>query len=54
MGNSQFKQGDFASAVDNYKKAIQIRPDNEDALYNLELALRELTRKKENKEEEQE
>ncbi|MDL1959747.1 MAG: tetratricopeptide repeat protein [Deltaproteobacteria bacterium] len=39
LGNTAFKQGDFATAVVYYKQAITYNPDNKDAGYNLELAL---------------
>jgi len=39
LGNTAFKQGDFASAVAYYKQAITCNPENKDAGYNLELAL---------------
>lgn len=48
LGNTAYKQGDFASAVKHYKQAIFLDPANEDAHYNLELALRELEMKKRN------
>lgn len=40
MGNSFFKLRDLRSAVEAYKRALLIKPDDEDAKYNLELALR--------------
>ena len=53
LGNTAFKQGDFASASEYYKKALQIDPESRDAAYNLEIALRELEKqKKEQKEKE--
>lgn len=48
LGNTAFKQGDFASAVDYYKQAITYDPENQDAGYNLELALMQLEKQKEN------
>jgi Ca-activated chloride channel family protein len=54
LGNTAFKQGDFASAVAQYTQAIGLKPESEDAKFNLELALRELERQKREKSEEQE
>jgi Ca-activated chloride channel family protein len=42
LGNAAFKQKDFASAAAHYKQALLVRPEAEDARYNLELALREM------------
>ncbi len=53
LGNAAFKQGDFASAVAHYKKAILMDPENENAPYNLELALRRLEKQKKEQKEEQ-
>ena len=53
MGNSMFKQGDFESAVTHYKTALIHNPENEDAQYNLELALRALEKQKKNKTKDQ-
>lgn len=54
LGNTAFKQGDFESAVSHYGRAIQYDPENEDARYNMELALREVEKLKKKKSEEQE
>ncbi|MBN2060172.1 MAG: tetratricopeptide repeat protein [Deltaproteobacteria bacterium] len=53
LGNIAFNQGDFKSASEYYKDALKINSMDEDARYNLELALREL-QQKEKKEKEQE
>jgi Ca-activated chloride channel family protein len=53
LGNTAFKKGDFESAVAQYKEAILLNPESEDAKYNLELALRELEKLKKKKSEEQ-
>lgn len=37
-GNAAFKTGDIAEAILNYEKALLIKPFNEDARYNLEIA----------------
>ena len=49
LGNTAFKQGDLASAAAHYKQAILWNPEDEDAKYNLELALTQL--KKQSKDE---
>jgi len=51
LGNTAFKQGDFASAVAHYKKAILIDPESENARYNLEIALRGLEKQKKEQKE---
>jgi Ca-activated chloride channel family protein len=51
LGNAAFKQGDFAPAASYYKQALLIRPEAEDARYNLELALREMEKLEKQKEE---
>jgi Ca-activated chloride channel family protein len=47
LGNANFKQGDFQSAIDHYKQAIKYNTMSEDARHNLELALRALQKQKE-------
>ena len=54
LGNTAYKQGDFGSAIAYYKKAILSNPENGDAKYNLELALKRLQKAKEQKEQESE
>ncbi len=51
LGNTAFKQGDFASAAAHYKKAILIDPESENARYNLEIALRRLEKQKKEQKE---
>jgi len=46
LGNTAFKQGDFATAVAYYKQAITYNPENTDAGYNLELALMQQEKQK--------
>lgn len=36
-GNSQFRLGQFEQAIEAYKNTLELRPDDEDAKYNLEL-----------------
>jgi Ca-activated chloride channel family protein len=40
LGNTRFQEGKYAEAAEEYKKAIRRDPRNQDARYNLELALR--------------
>ena len=51
LGNTAFKQGDFASAAAHYKKAILIDPESENARFNLEIALRKLEKQKKEQKE---
>lgn len=51
LANTAFRQGDMASAAALYGQAIRLKPESEDARYNLELSLRELERLKKQKEE---
>jgi len=53
LGNTAFKQGDFATAVAYYKQAITYNPENKDAGYNLELALIQQEKQKKNKAKDQ-
>jgi Ca-activated chloride channel family protein len=53
LGNAAFKEGNFESAVEQYKEALLSNPENEDAKYNLELALRQLEKLKKKKTEKQ-
>jgi len=47
LGNSLYRLSDFGSAVEAYKQALRMRPDDQDAKYNLELALRKLQEQQE-------
>lgn len=53
LGNTAFKQKDFASAKAYYQQAIVLDPTNENARFNLELTLRELEKRKKQEEEKQ-
>ena len=53
LGNTAFKQGDFATAVAYYKQVITYNPENKDAGYNLELALIQQEKQKKNKAKDQ-
>ena len=47
MGNTAFKQGDFESAARYYKQALTLKSENQEARYNMELALRALEEQEE-------
>lgn len=49
LANTEYKQKDFASAVEYFKEALRYNPQSLDARYNLELALRELEKAKKQK-----
>ncbi|MBW2708456.1 MAG: VWA domain-containing protein [Deltaproteobacteria bacterium] len=53
LGNAAFKQGDFASAKAYYQQALLLDHTNENARFNLELALRELEKQKKQEQEKQ-
>ncbi len=38
LGNAYYKIDDIPSAILNYERALKLKPDNEDALYNLAMA----------------
>ena len=40
LGNARLASGDAAGAVEAYKQTLRLQPGNQDAKYNLELALR--------------
>jgi len=42
IGNTEFRRGDYEKAIDAYKKSLALEPDDYDAKYNLEVALRRL------------
>ena len=46
LGNIAFKQNDFESAVKLFRQAVIYDPENQDARYNLELALRKAEKAK--------
>ncbi|MDR3124279.1 MAG: tetratricopeptide repeat protein [Endomicrobium sp.] len=45
LGNAEFKQGNISKAINFYKEAIKINPDDKDSKYNLEVALKKLNEK---------
>ncbi|HYX24251.1 MAG TPA: tetratricopeptide repeat protein, partial [Thermoanaerobaculia bacterium] len=46
LGNARFAAGDAAGAAEAFKQALRLKPDDQDAKYNLELALREEQKQK--------
>ncbi len=48
-GNIYFRLRDYKKAIDYYKKALDLNPDDEDAKYNIEIALKRLKQQKEEK-----
>ena len=52
IGNGLFGAGKFQEAVGAYKKTLEINPNDRDAKYNLELALKMLEEKKKNQKNE--
>jgi tetratricopeptide (TPR) repeat protein len=42
MGNTLYRKSDFPSALEAYKRALLANPNDRDAKFNLELALREM------------
>jgi tetratricopeptide (TPR) repeat protein len=51
LGNAMFRAGDIESAVEAYKRALLIEPDDEDAKYNLELAMKLLEQQSQQKDD---
>jgi len=51
LGNAAFQQGDMESAATLYRQALRLKSGSENAMVNLELALRELERMKQQKQE---
>jgi tetratricopeptide (TPR) repeat protein len=45
LGNVEFKQGNLKEAVNFYKEALKINPNDKDSKYNLELALKKSNEK---------
>ena len=48
LGNARLAAGDFAGAAEAYKQALRVAPGGGDAKFNLELALREEQRQRQN------
>lgn len=54
LGNCAFRQGKLEEAVELYKGALEIDPDDEDAKYNLEFVRNEIRRRHEEQQKRQE
>lgn len=54
LGNTYFSREEWAGAVDAYKEALRLTPDDPAAKYNLELALRRLQEEQEEEQQNQE
>ena len=53
MGNTYFQQQQFAPAVEAYKQALDLGPENLDAKANLELALQQLEQQQQEQQQQQ-
>lgn len=40
LGNTYFRMGDYQKAIESYQQALQLRPEDMDSKYNLELSRR--------------
>jgi Ca-activated chloride channel family protein len=54
LGNSSFSTQEWETAVEAYKEALLLNPDDLDAKYNLELALLQMQQQEQQEEQEQE
>ena len=52
LGNAQMKQKNYQGAIDSYKKALKINPNDEETRYNLSEAIRKLKQQQNNNKEE--
>lgn len=53
LGNSMFKANDYESAVEAYRRSLLMNPDDEDAKFNLELAMRMMQQQEQEQEQKQ-
>ena len=53
LGNSHFVQEEWKQAVEAYKEALRVNPEDVDAKYNLELALNQIQQEQEQEEQQQ-
>lgn len=53
VGNSQMKQKNYAGAVESYKNALRLNPENQQTRYNYAEAKRRLTQQEENQDQDQ-
>ncbi|MGD8628967.1 MAG: tetratricopeptide repeat protein, partial [bacterium] len=51
LGNSMMKASDLKSAVEAYKRSLLMNPDDQDAKFNLELAMRMMEQQDQNKDQ---
>ncbi len=54
LGNSSYNQQDLQTAVDSYTQSLLLNPDDQDAKYNLELALQQLQQQQQNEQQQEE
>ena len=53
IGNTRYRLGDFKGAIEQYKQALRLNPDDAEAKYNLEMAQRKLKEQQEKQQEEE-
>jgi len=53
LGNTYFKVEDWSAAIDAYKEALKLNPNDLDAKYNLELALKKLEEQQQQQQQQQ-
>ena len=53
LGNSMFKAGDFKSAAEAYKRSLLIDPEDGDAKFNLELAMKMMQQQQQQQEQQE-
>jgi tetratricopeptide (TPR) repeat protein len=53
MGNAQYQQKRFKDALEAYKRALGLRPEDRRAKWNLELALRQIAQQKQQQKQKQ-
>ncbi|MCB0155823.1 MAG: tetratricopeptide repeat protein [Anaerolineae bacterium] len=53
LGNTYFKQQDWTEAIDAYRRALLLNPNDQDAKHNLELALQNLQQQQQQQQSQQ-
>jgi tetratricopeptide (TPR) repeat protein len=53
LGNTMFSAGDFESAAEAYRRSLLIEPDDEDAKFNLELAMKMMEQQEQEQDQQQ-